>query len=99
MVKAQICLILKKLAVAGQKGFVFSQTNEPIIKIYSHQRCLNINCYLKFQIPVCLRQFFRVISQNRQYVEVFCDNVETSFHFACQKWFDQLKKFVIRFKI
>ena len=37
------------------------------------------------------RQFFKVISQNRDYVEHFRNDMENLFHFACQKWFNQLK--------
>ena len=39
---------------------------------------------------MCHRQFFKVISQNRDYVEIFCNDMENPFHFACQKWISQL---------
>ena len=32
------------------------------------------------------RQSFRVISQNKEIVERFCNNVNNPFHFACHKW-------------
>ena len=35
---------------------------------------------------MCHRQFFRVISQNRDYVENFCKDLHNLFHSACQKW-------------
>ena len=35
---------------------------------------------------MCPRQFFRVISQNREYVDSFCSDRNNPFHFACQKW-------------
>ena len=41
-------------------------------------------------MPMCHRQFFRVISQNRDYMENFCNDMENPFHFACQKWLNQL---------
>ena len=41
---------------------------------------------------MCHRQFFRVISQNRDYVDDFRKDTEIPFHFACQKWFNQLNQ-------
>ena len=52
----------KKLKVARQNGFIFNQINNLEIKFYSHLQYINISYYLKFQIPMCHRQFFRVIS-------------------------------------
>ena len=39
---------------------------------------------------MCHRQFFRVISKNRDYVENFSNDMENPFHFACQNWLNQL---------
>ena len=39
---------------------------------------------------MCHRQFFRAISQNRDYVENFCNDMENPFDYACQKWINQL---------
>ena len=69
----------KKLTVARQNGFMFNQINKLTIKFYSHLRYINISYYLKSQIPMCHRQFFRVISQNRDYVENFCNDLENPF--------------------
>ena len=80
----------KKLTVARQNGFMFNQINKLTKKFYSHSRYINIRFYLKSQIPMCHTQFFRVISQNRDYVENFCNDVENPFHFACQNWLNQL---------
>ena len=80
----------KKLTVARQNGFMFNQINKLKIKFYSHLRFINISYYLKSQIPMCHRQFFRVISQNRDYVENFCNDINNPFLFACQKWINQL---------
>ena len=35
---------------------------------------------------MCQRQFSRVISQNREYVDNFCNDMENPFHSAGQKW-------------
>ena len=47
----------KKLTVARQNGFMFNQINNLSLKFYSHLRYINISYYLKFQIPMCPRQF------------------------------------------
>ena len=39
------------------------------IKFNSYLRYINISYYLKFQKPMCHRQFLRVIPQKRDYVE------------------------------
>ena len=80
----------KKLTVARQNGFLFNLINKLIIKIYSRQRFINISYYRKFQIPMCHRQFFRVISQNRECVDNFCNDMDNPFHLTCQKWFNQI---------
>ena len=76
----------KKLTAARQNGFMFNQINNLTKKLYSHLRFRNINYYLKSQIPMCYRQFFRVISQNQKSVDNFCNDRNNTFHFACQKW-------------
>ena len=80
----------KKLTVARQNGFMFNQINNLSLKFYSHLRYINISYYLESQIPMCHRQFFRVISQNREYVDNFCNDLNSPFHFACQKWINQI---------
>ena len=47
----------KKLTAARQNGFMFNQKNNLTKKLYSHVRFININYYLKSQIPMCYRQF------------------------------------------
>ena len=54
----------KKLKVARQNGFIFNQLNKLTIKFCSHLRYINISYWPNFQIPMCHRQFFGVISQN-----------------------------------
>ena len=79
--------LIKKLKVARQNGFVFNQINKLIIKIYSHSRCINISYYLEFQLPMCHRQFFKVLSQNPEYVQTHCNDKYNPFHFECRKRF------------
>ena len=64
----------KNLKVARHNGFIFNQINKLTLKIYSHQRDINKCYYLKHQIPIMHRQVFRIISQNLERVERFCNN-------------------------
>ena len=76
----------KKLTLARQRGFRFLQINKLTIKIYSHQRYINISYYLKHRIPIMHRQFFKILSQNCDYVQTHCNDRNNLFHFACQIW-------------
>ena len=76
----------KKLTLARQRGFRFLHIYKLTIKIYSHLRYISIGYYLKFPIPMCHRRFFRVTSQNRDYVDNFCNDRNINLDFACQKW-------------
>ena len=71
-------------------GFIFNQLNKLTKSFCSHLRYINISYFLKIQIPLCHRQFLRKIPQNGEYVEKYCNDMENIFHFACQKWFNQL---------
>ena len=76
----------KKLTLARQTGFIFNQINKLTIKIYSHQRYINISYYLNHRIPKMHRHFFKILSQNRDYVQTHCNDRNNPFHFACQTW-------------
>ena len=76
----------KKLTNARQRGFKFSQINKLTMKIYSHQRYMNISYYPKHRIPIMHRQFFKILTKNRDYVETYCNDRNNPFHFACQTW-------------
>ena len=76
----------KKLTLARQRGFIFNQINKLTIKIYSHLQYINISYYLNHRIPRVQRLYFRRISENKEYVENFCNDRKNPFHFACQKW-------------
>ena len=75
-----------KLTIARQRGFILNQINKLTIKIYSHQRYINISYYLKHRIPKMHRQFFKKLSQNNDYVQTHCNDRNNPFHFAYQKW-------------
>ena len=71
-------------------GVIINQFNKLTKSFYLHLRYVNIGYFLKSQLPMCHRQFFKVIPQNGENVENFCNDMENRFHFACQKWFNQL---------
>ena len=72
----------EKLKIARENGFVVNQINKLKIKIYSNLSNKNIHYYLKFQIPMCHRQFFKVISQNPEYVKIHFKDMDNPFNFA-----------------
>ena len=76
----------RKLTLARQRGFRFLHINKLTIKIYSHQRYVKISYYLKQRIPIIHRQFFKIFSQNRDYVQTHCNDRNNLFRFACQTW-------------
>ena len=76
----------KKLTLARQRGFGFLHINKLTIKNYSQQRHINISYYLKHRIPIMPRQFFKILSQNRDYVQTHCNDRNNPFHFACHTW-------------
>ena len=56
----------EKLKVARQRGFLFNQINKLTINFYSNLSQINIHYYLKLQIPIMHRQFFKkTISKSR----------------------------------
>ena len=59
-----------------QRFFIFNQRLKLTIRIFSILSNINIRYYLKFRIPILHRHFFKVLSQNREYVGVFCGNME-----------------------
>ena len=74
----------KKLAIARERSFLFNQINKLTIKIYTNLQSINICYFLKHRFPMCHRLFFRRISQNKEYIENFCNDINNPFHFACR---------------
>ena len=77
----------QNLAFARESGFKFNQINKFNIKVLSNLTKIKIHYYLKFQIPMCHRLFFRRISQNRDYIQTHCNDRRNPFHFACRQWY------------
>ena len=77
----------KKLSIARENGFIFNQINKLTIKIYSNLSHINIHYHLKLGAPPLHRQFFKILSQNRDYIQSHCNNRRNTFHFACRQWY------------
>ena len=44
-----------------------------------------IHYYLTIQIPIMHGRFFKIISQNPEYVKTQCNDIENPFQFECRK--------------
>ena len=77
----------KKIKNARRNGFIFNQINNFKIEIYSNLSYINIHYYLKLGAPPLHRQFFKILSRNRNYIQTYCDNLRNPFHFACRQWY------------
>ena len=65
--------------------FLFSQTKNFKLKVYSSPTKLNICYYLKLAIPILHREFFGVDSQKPDIVKTHCNDRKNRF-FACRIW-------------
>ena len=74
-----------KLTLAKQKGFKFNHINKLTIKIYSNLSNIIIHYYLKHQIPMGQRLFFRRIAHNCDYIQTHCNDINNPFQFACRQ--------------
>ena len=52
------------------------------MKSYSNLSNINIYYYLKHQIPIMHRQFFKIPSQNPDYVKTHCNDRNNVFSFC-----------------
>ena len=77
--------ISSQQSVARQNGFDFKQINQLTIKIYSNLSQINVHYYLKLRIPIMHRHFFRIISQNHDYVKTFHNDLNSPFYFEICK--------------
>ena len=77
----------KKLAIARENCYICNQINKLTIKIYSNLSNINIHYHLKLGASPLHRQFFKIISRNRDYIQTHCNDRRNTFHFACRQWF------------
>ena len=87
LIALNFCQSLLVSTVARRRGFMFNQINKLTKKIYCNLSHINIHFYLKPQIPMCHRHFFRKLSQNRKNIQTFCNDRKNFFHFACRQWY------------
>ena len=73
---------IKLKNIVRGNGFIHKLT----IKFYSNLSHTSVCYYSKFPIPKMQRQFFKVLSQNPEYVQTHCKELNNSFHFACSRW-------------
>ena len=77
----------KKLKTARENSFIVNQIIKPTEKIYSNLSNINKCYYLKHRIPMCHRQFFKILSPNPEYVQTHCNDRRNPFQYACLKWY------------
>ena len=77
----------KKLTLARENGYIFNPKNKLTIKIYSNLSYINIHYHLRLGAPPLHRQFLKILSQNRDYIQTHCNNRRNPFHFACRQWY------------
>ena len=76
----------KKLTIARGNGYIFNKIKKLTMKIYSNLSNINTCYYLKHRIPMCRRKILLKISQNRDYIQTYCNDRRNPFHFACRQW-------------
>ena len=77
----------KKLTLARERSYIFNQINKLTIKIYSNLSHINIHYHLRLGASPLHRQFFRILSRNRDYIQTHCDDRRNTFPFACRQWY------------
>ena len=75
-----------KIKNALKNGYSFSQIAKLTVENLSRLSNRIICYYLKFPIPMCQRQFFRIFSPCRGYVKIHCVQLKIPFRFACGKF-------------
>ena len=80
----------EKIIVACRNGFIFNEINNFKIKIYSNLSNINIHYHLKLGASPLHRQFFIKNSQNRDYIQTHCNDINNPFHFACRQWYSYI---------
>ena len=64
---------------------IYKQMNRITIKYYIILANIKICFYIKFPMPLCNRHFFKILSQNPEYVKTHCIDRNNSFHFTIRK--------------
>ena len=85
-------VVKKKVIMIYQKVFFVEHEKKDTYSIftkksYSNLSIINIHYYIKLQIPIMHRHFFRKLSQNSENVQTPCNKLNIPFHFACRNWY------------
>ena len=83
--KSEYYGLSKKVKIARNSVFVFNEIVNLTKKVCSSLSRMNIRYYLKFHIPIMQRQFCRIMSQNREYINTYCSDLHNLFQFARTK--------------
>ena len=87
--KSQLSGLSKKIKKARNISFIINEIVNLTIKIDFKLSSINIRFYLKFRMPIMHRQLFGKISQNPEYVNPHCIDINIPFHFECRKGISQ----------
>ena len=85
--KTEVYGLNKKIKNARRNDFIFNQINIFKIEIYSNLSYMNIHYHLKLGAPPLHRQFFKILSRNRNYIQTHCNDINNPFHFTCRQWY------------
>ena len=70
----------KKFKIARKRSYIFNQIQKITLKIYFNLSYIERQYHLKLQIPIMHRHFFKILSQNPDYIETFCNDMKDLFH-------------------
>ena len=79
----------KKIKNAKHNKFEYDEILKLTIKSYSNISKINLCYYLKHRIPKMHRQFFKLGSQNLDYVKTHCIEEENLLNFAIRSWMNK----------
>ena len=79
----EISSVKKLKQIVREFGFIHKLT----IKVDSSLSNINTSYFLKFRKAMCHIHFFETVSQNPEYVQTHCNDLNNPFHFACCRWF------------
>ena len=77
----------KKITLARENGYIFNHINKLTMKTYSNLSYINIHYHLRLGASPSHRQFFRMLSRNRDYIQTHCNDRRNTFLFACRQWY------------
>ena len=77
----------RRREIGSKNRYKINKVNKLIITVEGKINKLIINTYLKLQIPMLCRMFFKNIAKNRDFVYNFCNNPYNKFHRYCCEWY------------